>query len=105
MEAMPLYSACTSPRLGVPHFQGGIPLPAPCHDGFAIGCEATAAHSASVAVEDLQLCTRPRSAFAEPVLIAAAAATHAQPWEEKQMLSSTPQSSHIDKPTMPEFQK
>ena len=55
---MALNGACACASLGVPHFEGGIPLPAPSHNGLAIWGEAPAAHRPRVTIQHLHLYTQ-----------------------------------------------
>lgn len=57
VEAMALDGTGACARLGVPHLEGGIPLPTPSHNGLAIWREAPTAHSPGVAIEHLHLYT------------------------------------------------
>ena len=57
VEAMTLDGTGAGARLGVPHLEGGIPLPTPSYNGLAIWGEAPTAHSPRVAIEHLHLYT------------------------------------------------
>lgn len=55
METMALYGAGAGARFGVPHFEGGVALPASSHHCLAIWRELAAPHRTRVPIEHLQL--------------------------------------------------
>lgn len=55
MEPVALYGACAAARFGIPHFEGGVALPASSHHCLAIWRELAAPHSTRVPIENLQL--------------------------------------------------